>query len=152
MATIATPAWTSVVPGTSRGTRNAATFALQMAMDTQRQLEMAGRIRECRGPRPQPVIADEVGVRLRTYQHWEEGHGISWPNLQKLAEFFAVSENWLLYGADEAQGPVSQLDRIEKKIDELLALGLERELEDAAQAAPRGDGSAAKTAGSRRRA
>lgn len=103
------------VPGTSRGPRNAATFALQMARERQRQLEMANRIKELRGAKPQPVVADEVGVRLRTYQHWEAGDGIAWENLQRLAKLFGVSENYLLYGLDEPIGPESQLDRIEKQ-------------------------------------
>lgn len=102
-------------------------------MDKQRQLEMAARIRECRGRRPQPVIADEVGVRLRTYQHWEEGDGgISWENLEKLAEVHGVTTNWLLYGEQTPGTPEGQLDRIEGKLDELLALALEQELEQAA--------------------
>lgn len=137
------------VGGTSRGPRNAHTFALQMAMDKQRQLETAARIRKLRGPKPQPVVADEVGVRLRTYQHWEAGDGIAWPNLQKLAEVFKVTENFLLYGEQEPQGPQTQLDRIEGMLEQLLETAFQRELEDADhQADQRESGSGEGAAGS----
>lgn len=96
-----------------------------MARDRQRQLEAAGRIRELRGIRPQPVIADAIGVRLRTYQHWEEGDGIAWENLQKLASYHDVSENYILYGEDKPVGPESpvelRLARVEAQLDELLS-------------------------------
>lgn len=89
-------------------------------MELERQAEVAARIRQLRGPKPQPVIADAVGVRLRTYQHWEAGDGgIAWENLTKLADVFGVSPDYLLYGEREARGPQSQLDRIESRIASL---------------------------------
>jgi transcriptional regulator with XRE-family HTH domain len=91
-----------------------------MAMEEERQREVGARIKELRGPRPQPLVADKVGVTLRAYQAWEAGGGIAWENLQRLAEFFAVSENFLLYGAETPEGPQTQLDRIERQLAEVL--------------------------------
>jgi transcriptional regulator with XRE-family HTH domain len=106
--------------GTSRGTRSIPTLAVQVAIGLDKQREVGARIRELRGPRPQPVIADAIGVTLRAYHAWEAGEsGIAWRNLQKLAEFFDVSENYLLYGAEEVKGPEGQLDRIEGMLREI---------------------------------
>jgi transcriptional regulator with XRE-family HTH domain len=122
-----------------------------MARQRERQLEVAARIRELRGARPQPVVAEAIDVRLRTYQHWEHGDGISWENLQKLAAYFGVSENYLLYGEEQAHGPEGQLDRIEAKVE--AALELLTELQIAVAAPPmrkRGRGGEAAAGGSRR--
>lgn len=116
------------VPGSSRGPRNVRTLALQMAMEKERQLEVAERIRALRGPKPQPVVADEVGVGLRAYQHWEAGGGISWENLQRLAQVFGVSEDFLLYGSGEAKGPETQLDRMERQLGRIVDLLAEQEI------------------------
>ncbi|HWX46001.1 MAG TPA: helix-turn-helix transcriptional regulator [Solirubrobacteraceae bacterium] len=112
-----------------------------MAMELERQREVGARIKQLRGPRPQPVVADKVGVTLRAYHAWEAGEsGIAWRNLQKLAAVFGVSENYLLYGSEEPRGAETQLDRIEEKLDDILSrlpeadpgADLERELEEAA--------------------
>lgn len=93
-----------------------------MARDQQRQLEAAKRIRDLRDPRPQHVVADALGVKLRTYQHWEEGDGISWENLEALAAYHGVSEDYILYGIDNADSFIqTQLDRIEAKLDVLVS-------------------------------
>ncbi len=83
--------------------------------------DVAQRIRELRGPRPQPRIAAEVGVTLRAYQAWEAGGGIAWPNLEKLAEFHGVTTSWLEHGDAGPGLPRTQLDRIESKLDQLLS-------------------------------
>lgn len=94
-----------------------------MAMEEERRHEMAARIRQLRGPKPQPVVAAAVGVGLRTFQTWEEAAAApSWENLQALAHEFRVSENYLLYGDDEPAGPETQLDRIEMLVREVLDL------------------------------
>jgi hypothetical protein len=89
-------------------------------MEEERQREVAYRLRALRGPKPQPVVANELDVTLRAYQRWEAGGGINWENLQKIASLYDVSENFLLYGTEEARGPQSALERIETKLDELL--------------------------------
>lgn len=91
-----------------------------MAMELERQREVGQRIKELRGPKPQRVIADAVPVTLRAYGAWEAGDsGIAWDNLQRLAEIFGVTENYILYGEEEVRGPQSQLDRIEAKLEAL---------------------------------
>jgi hypothetical protein len=92
-----------------------------MAMELERQMEVARRIKELRGPRPQEALANEIPVTLRAYQEWEAGGGIAWANLQRLAEIHGVSTNWLLYGDERPEGARSQLDRIEAGVKELLA-------------------------------
>jgi transcriptional regulator with XRE-family HTH domain len=107
-------------PGTWQGPRTPPTVLFRMAMEAERQQEVAARIRDLRGPRPQRVIADLVGVTLRAYQAWEGGGGINWDNVQQLASAFNVTEEFLLYGRTEAAPDPSQLDRIEAKLDQLL--------------------------------
>lgn len=106
--------------------RNARTFRAYMALQNQ---EIAGRIRELRGGRPQTVVADEIGVAERTYQNWEAGDAKpSYRSLQKLAAFYGVGEEFILTGAertardDDALGTpdllgATQLDRIETKLE-----------------------------------
>jgi transcriptional regulator with XRE-family HTH domain len=109
------------VPGTSRGARSLPTLALRMATVAERQREVGARLRELRGARPQPLLADAIGVTLRAYQAWEAGEsGIAWRNLHALAEYHDVSENFLLYGDEKPEGAGSQLDRIEAKLDKIL--------------------------------
>jgi hypothetical protein len=101
---------------TDRGCR----YARGVAIEVKRE-NVASRIRVLRGPRPQPQIAREVGVTLRAYQEWEAGGGIAWQNLQKLAEVHQVSTNWLAHGDEQPERARTQLDRIEGKLDALLA-------------------------------
>jgi hypothetical protein len=91
-----------------------------MAANLAERGNVASRIKALRGPRPQPLIAAEVGVTLRAYQSWEAGGGIAWPNLQRLAEIHGVSTNWLEHGDEKPHAARSQLDRIEHKLDEVL--------------------------------
>lgn len=119
------------------------------------QEEIAARIRELRGPRPQPYIADKVGVTLRALQRWESGHGgIAWQNIERLAEVFGVSTNYLLYGEAEPHGPQTQLDRIEALLRRLVEAQVEGELREASQQAEkrkRGNGAAGGGSARRRR-
>lgn len=114
------------VPGTSRPARSSRTLALRMALELQHQQEVAERIKELRGKVPQPVIADRVGVTLRAYQEWEAGGGIKWENYGKLALALGSTVEYLMHGEDAARAASEaprpgQLDRIEAKLDDLLA-------------------------------
>jgi transcriptional regulator with XRE-family HTH domain len=91
-----------------------------MATELVRRRDVASRIRALRGTRPQPQVAAEVGVSVRAYQQWEAGGGIAWPNLQRLADIYGVTTNWLENGDTRPEAARSQLDRIERKLDELL--------------------------------
>lgn len=79
-----------------------------MLRDEQQRLAVAARIRELRGPAPQPVIAEKVGVGLRGYQKWEATGGIGWDNLHKLAAVHGVTVDWILYG-DQERGETPDL-------------------------------------------
>lgn len=115
------------------------TLREQMLKDEQQRLAVASRIRELRGPVPQPVIAEKVGVGLRGYQKWEQTGGISWENLQKLAKIHKVEADWILNGEGKGATPDlmgtvngggdtdlgalrQQLDRIEQNQTDLAAL------------------------------
>jgi transcriptional regulator with XRE-family HTH domain len=82
---------------------------------------VASRLRALRGGRPQPQIAEQVGVSLRAYQEWEAGGGIAWANLKRLADIHGVSTAWLEHGDERPELAQPQLNRIENKLDEVLA-------------------------------
>lgn len=67
-----------------------------MALQNQ---EIAARIRELRGTRPQTLVADEMGVSERTLQNWEAGDAKpSYRSLQLIAKYYEVSEEFILTG------------------------------------------------------
>ena len=103
--------------------RNARTLALHMAMEAAQRAEVGQRIKELRGPLPQPELARKLNVSLRAVQKWEGGDSApQWDNLVRLSKFFGVSQNYLLYGEAEKVEPApSQLDRIEAMLDEVLS-------------------------------
>lgn len=128
------------VPGTSRGPRSVRTLLLQMAADKERQEEIGARLKELRGRKPQPVVADAVNVTLRAYQAWEAGDsGIAWDNLVKLAGYFGVSADYIEYGETGREGPSTQLDRIEAMLVEVLERLGDGAIEELVSAAIRDD-------------
>jgi transcriptional regulator with XRE-family HTH domain len=113
-------------PGSSRGRPSLDTLIAEMAKALQDEESPAARLRELRGKKTQPVIADAVDVSLRAYQEWEAGGGISWAKLAKLAEYYGVSEEYILYGPEGSRPPQTQMDRMEQKLDAILeALGVD---------------------------
>lgn len=108
--------------------RTARTLAIHMAMEAAQRAEIGERIRTLRGPVPQPVLANKLGISLRAIQKWESGESApQWDNLVRLSKHFQVTQDYLLYGdrepAPEAKSADSaQLDRIEAKLDELLSI------------------------------
>lgn len=100
-----------------------------MLRDQQQKLELAARMRhlwEGSGV-TQEHIADYIGLKHRSYQKALQTGGISYEKLRKLAEFHDVEFDWLAKGDRKAtpdllngNGPASQLDRIERKLDEIL--------------------------------
>lgn len=89
-----------------QSSRNARTLRAFMALQNQ---EIAARIRTLRankGNPPQPLVADAVGVAERTYQTWEGGEAKpGYRNLERLATYFGVSENYILTGVEPAATP-----------------------------------------------
>lgn len=124
------------------GARPALSVRLQLALEEQQRLDRAARIKQLReeSPYTQEAIADLVGVKIRSYQKWEEGGGIEWDNLEKLADIHKVSVQWIHRGEEKATPDVlgnlssvppelaAQLDRIEKEV-----LGLRTDLARLAQ-------------------
>jgi len=78
-------------------------------------------------------LARRKVVTLRGYQTWEAGGGIRWENVKVLAAFHQVEPDYILTGQepeapdllDSLNGDTrkleERLDRIERKLDELLA-------------------------------
>lgn len=95
-----------------------------MARDAYKRQEQGERLRELRGPLgngrykiKQDTVADFVGVSTRAYQGWEGGTSeIKWENVEKLAAFFDRDPHFILHGGEQ-----TQLDRIEAKLDAVLA-------------------------------
>src|SRR3954471_4645622 len=82
--------------------RNARSLRAFMALRNQ---EIAARLRELRGKKPQTTVADELGVAERTYQNWEAGEAKpSYRNLQRLAVYHGVGEDYILTGENVPQG------------------------------------------------
>lgn len=92
-----------------------------MAQTAEKQEQVAARLRELRenARKPQHVIASEVGVTLRAYQAWEAGGGISWQHYTALARVYGVTEEFILHGPEPEAPAMSQMDRIERKLDEI---------------------------------
>lgn len=103
--------------------RNARTLRRFMAL---RQAEIGERIaqlRHDRGNPPQEVVAQQIGVSYRSLQSWEAGAAKpSYRNLEKLAAYFGVSEEFILMGEVDPTAPrhVTQLDRIEEALKLLV--------------------------------
>lgn len=102
--------------------RNARTLRVFMAL---RNHEIGARIKSLRANRgnpPQPTVALAIGVAERTYQTWESGEAKpSYRNLQKIAEYYSVSESYILEGVDDrpvVEGVPEQLEQVSKSFDE----------------------------------
>ncbi len=91
------------------------------------EAERAERIADLKERRPDLTwrqIGDAVGVAERSAIAWQRTGGIDYNNAKKLAKVFGVTVEWLWSGVGaqpvvepEAEG---QLDRIERKLDEVL--------------------------------
>ncbi len=83
----------------------------------------AERIRRLKAEQPGltwQAIADHVGVGVRAAQTWPKSGAISYANAKKLAELFpGVDADYVLRGPPDPDAPLTQLDRIEQKVDEL---------------------------------
>lgn len=114
---------TSFAPGTSRNREQPVTLRLIMARDEVKLLEMGERIRELRESHgyKQEWIADQVGVKLRTYQFWQQGkHPPEQDSLEKLAQLFGVTPRYILKGETPdllggGQDVIARLERIEQR-------------------------------------
>lgn len=154
MATTQKAAFTAL-----KRSRSALTFRHQMALDEQQRIERAERIKQLReeSPYTQAALAERIGVSPRAYQRWEEGGGIEWDHLERLAEIHGVDVMWIHRGVgrgptpDLLSAPVSRselderLEWIERALVALLAeRGLDLDAPTSAQGHPqRSDSSGA---------
>lgn len=105
-------------------TRNARTLRAYMALRNQ---EIAGRIRELRGRRPQTVVAEAIGVAERTYQNWEAGDAKpNYRSLQRLAEYYGIGEDYILSGRGTA--PAADVEAPGGAPDPFPALGVDEQI------------------------
>lgn len=136
--TYSTYAQGGYVHGSSQSAGTLATLRLRMA-----DLERGRRIKSLRQAKAartghkvtQPQMAEACGVTLRAAQEWEYGGGIDDDHLPKLLDFLETDADYLLRGNEDppADAPdlmdrlqssprAEQLDRIERKLDELLRI------------------------------
>ena len=103
--------------------RNARTLAAYMALRNREIGERIAALRKAKGNPPQEIVAQRIGVANRSYQSWEAGDTKpSWRNLEKLAKFYGVTEEWVLLGdvaQTDSNQAVTQLDRIEAALTAL---------------------------------
>lgn len=94
-----------------------------MALDEAARAARAERIKQLREESryTQPHIAEFVGVSLRAYQRWEEGGGIEWEHLEKLAELHEVDPQWIHRGSEKGPAPDPFASESAATADELLA-------------------------------
>jgi transcriptional regulator with XRE-family HTH domain len=129
--------------------RCAPTLRVLMASRDPKLEGQGGRIRQLRKHKrvSQEAVAQAVGVTLRAYQSWERGEGeIRHDNLRRLAEHFAVSEDYIEYGRNTGRAEsavisetldigaelLARLIRVEEKLDRLLVAGRDEEDDDLA--------------------
>lgn len=101
-----------------------------MAQQDRERGERIAELRKACGYTSADKLASALEVNYRSVQNWEAGKGISEDNVKDLAELLNVSREFILYGVAETpdvmaavngSGEVQvQLDRIERKLDELL--------------------------------
>ena len=107
-----------------------------MAKEAEDLAAQAARIRHLRESQhlTQPEVAEGAGVSLRGYQAWEAGDSDPTPrNRKALAAFFGVTPDHIACGHERPRadapdlaatfnGNGTQLDRIELKLDAVVAL------------------------------
>ncbi len=63
---------------------------------------IGGRLKSLRGKRTQEEIASHIGVSRARYSHYENGRSEpDYDTLQKLADYFQVTTDYLLTGKDK---------------------------------------------------
>ncbi len=111
---------------------------LQTLMEEAQKLEIGQRIKELREQSrfTQPELAELLGIGLRAYQKLEAEGTTKWERAEELARIHGVDVYWLWHGRETTSPPAplngAQLERIERKLDQLLELA---ETQRAVQAA-----------------
>lgn len=110
------PAW--------RDNRNARTLRAFMALRNQDIADRLKQLRADKGNPPQTTVAKAIDVGERTYQSWEQGDAKpSYRNLQALAEYYGVGEDYILTGQSQAEtpNPFRLSDQMDGGFDEFRA-------------------------------
>lgn len=130
---------------TSQNGASVHSFRLQLLMEEAQKLEMAERIRELRerSPYTQPEVADKLGIGLRAYQKLEAKGTIRWERAEELAAIYEVAPRWIWDGSGTGETPdvlsgldgsvTERLSRIEERLDAIVGLLGEREVEELEQ-------------------
>lgn len=92
----------------SRRTRTQSTFRLNLLMEEQQRLEIAGRITQLRERSPwgQPQIAEKLGIGLRAYQKVEAVGTTHYERCEALAE---IHKQWTSRAARSRTAPSSRV-------------------------------------------
>lgn len=101
---------------------------LRMALEDKARGQRIAALRKQRRL-TQQVMAERLGIAYRTYQTWEAGMVVpEWPNLEKLAAFFGIKPEDIIGESPDVGALLgleppdqAQLDRIEEKVDQVLA-------------------------------
>jgi transcriptional regulator with XRE-family HTH domain len=95
-----------------------------VALDSERKRQIGDRLKELRegSPYTQEAIADRLGITVRAYQKQEATGGVSYDNIEKLAELHGVEADWILKGDTETPDLLGGSDEaIIQRIDDLAA-------------------------------
>lgn len=101
--------------------RNARTLRAFMTLQRGAAAARIAQLRRDRGNPPQEVVASKLGVSHRAVQAWESGETRpSYRNLEKLADFYGVTPEYLLLGQEDGEKPNPLLlsEQIETMADE----------------------------------
>lgn len=94
----------------------------EMALRQEKVSERLLELRERQGL-SQEDAARKVGITHRQWQRWETGASMPYPrNLDAVASAFGIGVGEFFDAEPTQMSDVSQLDRIEAKLDEVLAL------------------------------
>lgn len=101
--------------------RNARTLRAYMALRNQEIAERLKELRASKGNPPQKTVAARIGIETRTLQTWEAGDAKpSYRNLEPLARYYGVSEEYILTGTENAkpESPVVVSSQMDEGFDE----------------------------------
>lgn len=114
-------------------------------MEKQQKLEIGGRIRQLREQSryKQQGVADKLNIGLRAYQRLEEVGTSRYERCEELAAIFEVDPMWIWDGREHSATPdlvddglSERLDRIEQKLEALLAEALPEALDESPEPLP----------------
>jgi len=104
-----------------RGQQRRVSVLAEMALRQEKVSERLRELRERQGL-SQEDAARRVGITHRQWQRWESGDSMPYPrSLDMVASSFGISVAEFFDPPEHAAVDVSQLDRIEEKLDEAIS-------------------------------